>query len=106
MGFGDLIGRGDFDGEEGFAVVALGADVEHEDDFGCWPLDGVGFPAFGELPVDLGGDADDAGLFPVGVVFTRVVEVEGDFEGLAGLDVGGVGDELDVEGVFGVEGGE
>lgn len=59
---------GDLDGENDFIVITLGTDLKHEDAFGGRPLDGSGFPTFGESPFHAGGHPDDAGMFPVGMI--------------------------------------
>ena len=68
----------------------------HVDDFRGGPLDGVGGEAGGKGPRDVGRDADDAGVLPVGVVAFVVVDVEADGEWLGSLNGGGVGDEFEI----------
>lgn len=89
--------RGDEGLEEDIALVALGFESEHHDGFGFGVFEFAAFPAAREVPFDAGGDADDTGLFPVGVEAWLVVDEDADVEGGAGLDVGDFGDEVDGE---------
>lgn len=84
----EFFGRGDLGLEEDIALVALGFEGEHHDAFGFGVFEVAAFPATGEIPFDAGGDADDAGLFPVGVEAGFVMDEDTDVEGCAGLDVG------------------
>ena len=93
----EFFGRGDLGLEEDIALVALGFEGEHHDGFGFGVFEVAAFPAAGEVPFDAGGDADDAGLFPVGVEAGFVMDEDADVEGGAGLDVGDFGDEVDGE---------
>ena len=92
-----VFGRSDLDDEEGVGFEAVGIDGGHFDFFGGGPLDGAGFEASGERPVEIGGDAGEAGVFPVGVVAAVVVDEEADGERFARGDASGFGDELDAE---------
>ncbi len=83
----EFFGRGDLGLEEDIALVALGFEGEHHDAFGFGVFEVAAFPAAGEVPFDAGGDADDAGLFPVGVEAGFVMDEDADVEGCAGLDV-------------------
>jgi hypothetical protein len=93
----EVFGRGDLGLEEDIALIALGFEGEHHDAFGFRVFEVAAFPAAGEVPFDAGGDADDAGLFPVGVEAGFVMDEDTDVEGGAGLDVGDFGDEIDGE---------
>ena len=93
----EFFGRGDLGLEEDVALVALGLEGEHHDAFGFGVFEVAPFPAAGEIPFDASGDADDAGLFPVGVEAGFVMDEDADVEGCAGLDVGDFGDEIDGE---------
>lgn len=75
----------------------MGIDGGHFDFLWGGPLDGTGLEASGERPLEIGGDAGEAGVFPVGVVAAVVVDEEADGERLAWGDAGGFGDEFDVE---------
>ena len=97
FGGAQVFRRRDLDDEERVGFEAVGIDGGHLDLFGGGPLDGAGFEAFGERPLEIGGDAGEAGVFPVGVVASVVVDEEADGERFARGDAGGFGDEFDVE---------
>ncbi len=93
----EFFGRGDLGLEKDVAFVALGFEGEHHDAFGFGVFEVAAFPASGEVPFDAGGDADDAGLFPVGVKAGFVMDEDTDVEWGARLDVGDFRDEIDGE---------
>ena len=100
----DGIRRGDVDHEKHVAAKAMGGVAGHVDDLGGGPLDRTGGEALGQGPVELGGDADDAGVFPIRVVAVVVVDMEADREGHAGLDGSDLGEELEVDALGGFGG--
>ena len=79
----------DFDKKGNFAFVAEGVVDGHFHPLWSCPLDGSGFESFWEVPFELGWNASDAGVFPVGVPGGVVFDVEANGEWFTGYDGGG-----------------
>ena len=90
----EFFGWGDAGLEKDVTLIALGFDGEHEHAFRLGVFEFAAFPAARQVPLDAGGDTDDARLLPVGVEARFVANEDADIKRGAGLDVSDFRDEV------------